>query len=286
MLVETLFNILIIVIIVGGAFMVFKGSVSGPSKIVLMVVIFILVIYLLTQSSMFKKESHVNKSIKDAKAMKIIPYDKIKPYENNYTYCAWVYVNDWNYKYGQKKRILTRLSSNPSDTSGLVGYNPDIYMSELQNDLIIAIQCYDPETSGTIDHQCMIENINLQKWVCVIIVLNTRSLDIYINGKLAKTCVLPGVPIVNNSSDLYITPGDNISPDAVCGTPPSDTNLCGFGGFLGNIKFYPSAKNPQQVWDIYRKGPGDSILGNLLNKYQMKFIFSEDGQEKSEFNIL
>ena len=286
MLVETLFNILIIVLIAGGSFMIFKGTVTGPSKIVLMVVIFILVIYLFTQASMFKKESHVNKSIKDATTMKIIPYDKLKPYENNYTYCAWVYVNDWNYKYGQKKRILTRLSSKPSDASGLVGYNPDIYMSELQNDLIIAIQCYDPETQGTIDHECMIENINLQKWVCVIIVLNTRSLDVYINGKLARTCVLPGVPMVNNSSDLYIAPGEDISTDAVCGTPPSDTNLCGFGGFLGNIKFYPSAKNPQQVWDIYRKGPGDSILGNLLNKYQMKFIFSEDGQEKSEFNIL
>ena len=286
MLVETLFNILIIVLIAGGAFMVFKGSVKGPTKIVIMVVIFILVVYLITQSSMFKRESHLNKSIKDAKSMKVIPYDKLKPYENNYTYCAWMYVNDWNYKYGQKKRILTRLSAKPSDESGLVGYNPDIYLSELQNDLIIAIQCHDPETQGTINHECMIENVNLQKWVCVIIVLNTRSLDVYINGKLARTCVLPGVPLINNSSDLYLAAGDDISPDAVCGKPPSDKNLCGFGGFLGNIKFYPSVKNPQQVWDIYRQGPGDSILGNLLNKYQMKFIFSEDGEEKSEFNIL
>ena len=83
MLVETLFNILIIVLIAGGSFMIFKGTVTGPSKIVLIVVIFILVIYLFTQASMFKKESHVNKSIKDATTMKIIPYDKLKPYENS-----------------------------------------------------------------------------------------------------------------------------------------------------------------------------------------------------------
>lgn len=286
MLVESLINLLIITLIIVAIYMIFTGSLQGNTKIIAIVVIVILVIFLIVKSDWFKNESKLNKSVKNADKMRIKDYKKLKQYENNYTYCVWIYIDDWNYKYGEKKRILTRRDNSNGATNGNGGFNPDMYLSPLQNDLNIEIDCYDPETSGSVKHNCMIENINLQKWVCVLTVLNTRSLDVYINGKLARTCVLPGVPRVNNNSDLYITPGIEIDPNAVCGDPPSGDNLCGFGGFVGRISFFPSAKNPQEAWDIYREGPGTSILGNLLNKYQMKFIFSEDGKEKTEFNIL
>ena len=48
---------------------------------------------------------------------------------------------------------------------------------------------------------CDIHNIPLQKWVCICYVLNNRSVDIYINGKLEK-CVLKGLPPLNNKEKL------------------------------------------------------------------------------------
>jgi len=282
MLVGNLINLLIITLIIIAFYLIVTGKITGNMKTITIVFIVIIIIYLLLNSSLFSNESSLIDNISDASGMTIIKADSLKGYESNCSYCAWIYIDDWNYKYGEKKRILARRDNTTEET---IGFNPEIYLSELQNDLNIVIDCYDSNTEGSIPHKCVIENINLQKWVCIITVLNSRSLDVYLNGKLAKTCVLPGVPRVNNSSDIYITPGDNLSTDATCGAPPHGDNLCGFGGFTGITKFYPEAKNPQQAWDIYRKGPGISILGNLLNKYHMKFVFSSGKDSSSEFSL-
>ncbi len=41
---------------------------------------------------------------------------------------------------------------------------------------------------------CSVENIPLQTWFAVSVTVFQRNLDIYLNGKLVKSCVLPGVP--------------------------------------------------------------------------------------------
>ena len=52
----------------------------------------------------------------------------------------------------------------------------------------------------------MFGNVPLQKWVNLIISLYGRTLDVYIDGKLVRTCVLPGVAQVNPDADILVTP--------------------------------------------------------------------------------
>ena len=114
---------------------------------------------------------------------------------------------------------------------------------------------------------CMVENIPLQKWVHILTSLYGRSLDVYLDGNLVRTCVLPGVAKINPDSDLHITPSG------------------GFSGYTSGLQYWNDSKNPQEVWNIYKKGFGGSALGNLFNKYRIKVSFLEDNKEQGSFEV-
>jgi hypothetical protein len=187
----------------------------------------------------------------------------------NYTYSTWFYIEDWNYKFGEKKTILGRLDgdNNPS---------PSIELGAMDNDVTISISCYPTKQSGSasdsasavkpIIHKCKVQNVPLQRWVNLIVSLYGRTLDVYIDGKLVRTCLLPGVAKVAQSSPVIITPNG------------------GFSGWTSNFQYWATSTNPQQAYDIYKSGYGGS-LGNFFNKYRLKFSFLEDNTEKGSFEI-
>jgi hypothetical protein len=184
----------------------------------------------------------------------------------NYTYSTWFYIEDWNYKFGEKKTILGRLDSdkNPS---------PSIELGAMDNDVTVSVSCYPKHQSGNatgvkpIIHKCKVQNVPLQRWVNLIVSLYGRTLDVYIDGKLVRTCLLPGVAKIAQTSPIVITPNG------------------GFSGWTSNFQYWANSSNPQQAYDIYKNGYGGSSLGNFFNKYRIKFSFMEDNTEKGSIEI-
>jgi hypothetical protein len=114
---------------------------------------------------------------------------------------------------------------------------------------------------------CLIENIPIQKWVNVVVSLYGLTLDVYLDGKLVRTCVMPGVPQISNSTDIKVTSNG------------------GFSGWTANFKYWPDASNPQEVYNIYKSGFGGSILGNALSKYRLQVSFLQDNVQQGSFQI-
>jgi len=114
--------------------------------------------------------------------------------------------------------------------------------------------------------QCTIKNVPIQKWTNVTISVFGRSLDVYMDGKLVKTCILDGVPSPSQA-DVFVTP------------------LGGFSGWTSKFAYYPSPLNPQQAWDIYQLGYGASWLSSLFGKYSMQISFLENGTQTSSLTI-
>ena len=114
---------------------------------------------------------------------------------------------------------------------------------------------------------CMIDNVPIQSWVNIIISLYGSTLDTYLNGKLVRTCVLPGVPNIDNTSDILVSP------------------YGGFSGWTSKFQYWPNATNPQQAYNIYKDGFGGSILGNLLNKYRLQFSLIQDNATVGSFQL-
>ena len=180
---------------------------------------------------------------------------------SNFTYSLWFYVRDWNSRFGKPKILLDRANNCPKITLGA-----------MQNDIDIVMDCYPTSaTTGTsttsVSHTCNVKNFPLQKWINLAISLQNGTLDIYVDGKLHKTCVLPGPPKINKNSPVLITPKG------------------GFNGWTSNFQYWDEPSNPQQIYDIYKKGYGGGALGNIFNKYKLRFQFLKDNEVAGEFQI-
>ena len=200
----------------------------------------------------------------------------------NYTYSIWFYVTDWNYKYGKPKVIFGRMgakSKNKNDhnssssSSDVGGKNPSpaVVLGAIENNLAISVSCYpgqdsQPSTPGekTVVHTCNISNVPIQRWVNLLITTYGRTLDVYLNGKLTRTCLLPGIVASSQKAPIYVTPAG------------------GFDGTTSRFQYWPQSFNPQQAWNIYTRGPG---TGTKLSNYEVKVAVFENGSEQNSYTI-
>jgi len=197
--------------------------------------------------------------LNDAKKVTKIDSGKLaQSNSSNYAYSVWFYIQDWSYRYGEPKIILGRLDRelNPS---------PSIILGAIENNLKIETSVYPSAQSTTAStHTCNVDNVPVQKWVNAIVSLYGRTMDIYIDGKLVRTCVLPGVAKIANDASVYITPQG------------------GFSGYTSNINYYANSLNPQEAYNIYRSGYGGS---GIDFPYQVKIEYLKDGQEQGSITI-
>lgn len=84
---------------------------------------------------------------------------------------------------------------------------------------------------------CDIENIPLQRWLNLNISLHDNVIDIAIDGKLEKSCILAGAPIVTQDNNLFVCRDD------------------GFNGYVANLNVSNKALPLNKVYSIYKKGP-------------------------------
>lgn len=226
---------------------------------VLLAIVILIILYVIL-GYIFPNNTKLS-SMKDAKKEEKIDISKLPSNSNsiNFTYSVWIYVEDWNYKFGNNKVILAKYGENKSPS-------PSISLGGFENNLEVALNCYDKKSNKNNIHNCSVNNIPLQKWVNIITSVYGNTLDIYIDGKLVRTCLLPGVPKIPTSSPIIITPSG------------------GFDGWTSNIEFLPNSSNPQEAYDIYKSGNGDN-LGGFFNKYKLKIALMDDNNEKGSIQI-
>jgi hypothetical protein len=188
---------------------------------------------------------------------------------SNFSYSIWFFIDDWNYRYGEPKIIFGRMTTG----SGKKEPCPSVTLGPVENNIIISLAVYpgldeQPE-SGTnyIVHNCPISNVPIQKWCNLLISAYGRTLDLYLDGKLVRTCVLPGVAKIDSQAPVYVTP------------------MGGFAGWTSRFQYWPYSLDPQKAWNIYKAGYGGSLLGSIFGRYTVKVSLLEGDTEESSFTI-
>ena len=116
----------------------------------------------------------------------------------NFSYSIWFYVKDWNYKYGEPKIIFGRLDKNNKPA-------PSVILSPMQNNIQVSMSVYPANRGSTeVIHNCDVANIPIQKWVNLMVSVFNKTMDVYVDGKLVRTCLLPGLPRLDSNADLAI----------------------------------------------------------------------------------
>ena len=128
------------------------------------------------------------------------------------------------------------------------------------------IQIFPRSGQPASGEDCEISEFPLQKWVNLIISFNGSAMDVYVDGKLVKSCV------VNQGSKLSQTETIILGDDS-----KKDDDV----GFITNVKLKAAPIAPQEAWDIYSQGFGGSPWSDLLNKYKVKLSFIVDNQEQA-----
>ena len=200
---------------------------------------------------------------------------------SNFSYSIWFYIDDWNYRYGETKVIFGRmggLSSSSISTEDNIGGTdpcPLVSFGSVENIINIKLECFNT-SALTKNHMSnddtniktiSVTNIPLQKWVNFVISVNGSTADIYLDGKLVKTELLPNTVKVNQSSNVYVTPKG------------------GFSGWTSRFQYFPNPLNPQEVWNNYIKGYNNSYLDGLFSSFQIQLSLIENGTTQSTVTI-
>ena len=151
---------------------------------------------------------------------------------NEYNLNFWVYINDYTYRYNDDKVILNRNN------------NPNVMLSSNTNSLKVLINVEDnlndidgeEEDVSSLINVCEVKDIHLQRWVNINLSLNNKVMDIFMDGKLSKTCIINGYPKPNIGS-MDITPNG------------------GFNGFISSVRFSNSSLSLNEIAKLYKNGP-------------------------------
>jgi len=184
-----------------------------------------------------------------------------------YSFQTWIYIQDWDHRSGAPKHVFT-IHSDGKPASGrpehatMIGV---IYPNE--NKMMIRVH-QETESSGkqggedmtvyqnlnglfknkkamaksSLDYPiCDITDLDLQRWLCLTIVVNGRVIDVFMDGKLARSCVCPGIPTIEHGTNSLTLCKSGIS----------------FGGLVSTTRFYGYALTPARIYEIYQEGPAE-----------------------------
>jgi hypothetical protein len=90
--------------------------------------------------------------------------------------------------------------------------------------------------NNTSEH-IIVKDIELQKWLCIQIVMRDVIIDVYMNGELVQSKTLNYVPILSNNGNLTIGKEN------------------GFNGMMANLTYYNDALNEFDLNKYYNRGP-------------------------------
>ena len=167
---------------------------------------------------------------------------------------TWVYISSWSYRAGFAKSIIN-LGGPNFDTIRIYlgGYKPKLHIRlhtresntmGPEDSLVKGTQhstFNSLQTDSSLNESsqlCDLPEIELQRWVNISVSVNGKTVDVYLDGKLARSCVLP---------KMYKVDGGGYSANLL--------SYGGFGGQLSTTTMYDVALNPEQVYRNYMAGP-------------------------------
>tara|TARA_Y100000389_G_scaffold83206_1_gene79760 strand:+ start:574 stop:1911 length:1338 start_codon:yes stop_codon:yes gene_type:complete len=240
-----------------------NNLVSRFAFVILILFIFIFLlrigVNLIAYFLMPKDEPDLLKGMINSKQMMIIEQDPSKfssiPLKRSvnrndgieFSWSVWINIEDITYNENKYRHIFNKgnstiINDENDDNYGMIQPNnaPGLYITPYKNNLMVVMN-----TFNTINEKIEIEEIPLNKWLCIVIRCENKTLDIFINGTLVKRHVLSSVPKQNYDNV-------NLSLNG------------GFGGYTSSLKYYDRALNILDITSILYKGPNKKILSESI----------------------
>jgi len=202
---------------------------------------------------------------------------------NNYSFSVWVYISDWSGNYGTPKNIIS--IQKPVLVGGGDPTLFHLYLDPTRNDMHIYVKDVSGSTDSNTKSTCGISNFPVQSWVNISISVYNRAVDVYMDGKLVRTCSLTNVAdTIGEGSTIYIGGSGATGSNKNC---RGGNELVGFTGYIASVLYNPDIISPQDAWNTYARGYNNSPFGlnNLFQRYKLEFAFLKDNNIIKSFKI-
>jgi len=246
-------------------------------KLIIGVVIVVILLYIIW--SYLFTSMKVLMSFQKGTALTTMNLDKvIDSSKNNFSFSVWTYIDEWAVNYGNSKNILCVAPGTSSPCYFA------LYFSKTTNDLNIYVEPNNPGTAASSENvynsllsTCSVTNFPLQTWVNISVSVYNRAIDVYIDGKLIKTCSMSKVASPISSNSVIFIGGE---------ARPTSAQVPGFSGFIASVVYSPDVFSPKEVWDIYSRGYTNSAFNlNALKRYKVELAFLKDNSVLKSFSI-
>ena len=146
------------------------------------------------------------------------------------TYSFWLKVCPDNFNKGNTIWRTVWYRGDIETESMYQKKTPGVYLAPNTNKLIITVSC----DNGIDDANAIVlDDIPLNNWFCISIVIESRSLECYLNGMLEKSISLTGAPLMMNSN---LIKGKN-----------------GFNGLIAFFRYNSAALDSNDILNLFER---------------------------------
>jgi hypothetical protein len=208
-----------------------------------------------------------------------IPSDMIPLTQNlKVSYIMWLYFennsenSNWFSNFSADKYILRK------------GYGPDIMYNPYSNSLKVGVKVKDvrePINTNTEENanqesnnskidfkekvqEIEVTNIPIQKWTQIVVTIDNRFVDIYVDAVLVKSAKLDNVPILNHT-------------DIKLGKPKHNPNI-----YMGKLQYKPDIISLSEINGLYFRDKGSFTIDD---KVKNKVIFDTKKIKEDSYKV-
>ena len=321
-----LVQLILLLLLVVSLFMVFTDSVSGRMKIIMIVFCLVVGIYLVQKINVLKNHNDFISSPESARrtddiTLRSIEHTELKKSQGHYAISVWMFIDDWNYRFGQEKVILQKktdhltlpkISLDPFKNdlrihTNVLNDEQTSYQTELKDLITATNSSYDTDdmefscsgdyiynnTSSEYVPSSNGSSVDTSSWTNVI---NCTSIGI------SQEVVIENIPLqkwvnvifnMNNralevymNGKLYQTKAfDNLIDPIMLNTGTIEIAPSGgFGGYISKVQYYPYYITSEKAWSIYKGGFGDAFE-STLDRFNMSLSFYKDSVEQNKMYL-
>jgi len=246
-----------------GSFFTGTLLVQGIIAILGLVGLYYLYMYLFVSTSAAPAILVSGKQLATTAGPFIIPSNGLPPLYTGgeFSISTWINVNRINTTTPGKPQSIIRIGGNTFDTIR-------IYLGGQGAQLMIRFDTTSPGSTSTThkllnattesvfgkissyqqtildksESACDILQIDMQRWICLVVTVNGMSCDVYMDGKLVRSCPLENYFNIDTDNSAKILDNGNKEQG-------------GFGGYISTTAMYGQALSPDVIYQMYMAGP-------------------------------
>lgn len=182
-----------------------------------------------------------------------------EPGSRKYSIEMWMYVYSVD---GSQKTVISRASSADATKNNIAikidGASPKLILEYTATST-------SGTTSTTSQKSVVItDNFPLQTWVHLIVSVDDKYIDVYMNGKLIKSI---------QATDI----------DAPSSTAP--INYGTLNCYLAKMARTTSPTDPKTAWDKYSAGNGENPMAKYLSSFGLSMTLQKNNQDYSKITL-